>query len=121
MEKPHAFYIIYHLDKDWELVDGRHFDAGYYRYVYDLTGTDLPNCCQYSKDRNDWTDCDRLKSLGEFPECFDNFRPSLMKIEREEYVETIHYRDHSIPIFLDDYGQCFYCIFDNRVMGFGSF
>jgi len=121
MEKPHTFYIIYHLDKDWELVDGRRFEAGYYKFVYDLTGVERDSPCTFSKDRYKWQTFDKFKTLGEFQDCFDNFRPMPMKIEQEEYIETIHYRDRSIPIFLDDYGQCFYCIMDNKVMGFGSF
>ena len=44
-----------------------------------------------------------------------------MKLEREDYMETITYRGMSVPIFCDDYGQCFYCIYDNKVMSFGSF
>ena len=44
-----------------------------------------------------------------------------MKLEHEEYIETIHYKGVSVPIFCDDYGQCFYCIMDNEVVSFGSF
>lgn len=44
-----------------------------------------------------------------------------MKMEREDYVETIYYKGKAIPIFCDDYGQCFYCIMDNEVLSFGSF
>lgn len=42
-------------------------------------------------------------------------------MERMEYVETISYRGVSVPIFLDDAGQCFFCIWKGREESFGTF
>ena len=114
--KPHTFYLIYKIDEDSDQLK-----AGYYKYIYDLTGIDLPNPCQYSKDRYDWSTCDKFKSLGEFREFFDRLNPKPMKIEHEEYIETIHYRGVSVPVFCDDYGQCFYCIFNGEILSFGGY
>lgn len=121
MENQHTFYIIHLVDRDCD-IGGRHLEKGYYRYVYDLTGTtELPNPCTYSKDRREWTACGLFHGLGEFQDFFEKVEPSPMKIEREDYVETITYRGISVPIFCDDYGQCFYCIMDNKAISFGSF
>lgn len=121
MEKPHTFYIIYKIDEDAD-IDGLHLLAGYYRYIYDLTGAERSDpCCHFSADRYNWSECSLFNNLGEFQEFFDKINPKPMKIEHEEYIETIHYKGVSVPIFCDDYGQCFYCIYDNEVLGFGSF
>lgn len=120
MEQPHIFYTIYRIDQDAD-VDGLHLLAGYYKYTYDLTGVELPNPCQFSVDRYNWSECPLFNGLGEFQDFFGKINPKPMKIEHEDYVETVHYRGASVPIFCDDYGQCFYCIYDNRVLGFGSF
>jgi len=121
MEKPHIFYTIYRIENDVD-VDGLHLLAGYYKYSYDLTGIELPTPCQFSPDRCNWSECELFNGLGEFQEFFDDkVEPEPMKIEHEEYIETIHYKGVSVPIFCDDYGQCFYCIYDNKVLGFGSF
>ena len=120
MEKPQEFYIIYFVDKDCD-VNGIHLERGYYRFNYDLTGVEFPDPCKYSKDRYEWSTCDLFKDLGKFQEFFNSFDVKPMKMEREEYIETITYRGVSVPIFCDDYGQCFYCIFDNEVISFGSF
>ena len=120
MEKPHTFYIIYRIDDDAD-IDGLHLLAGYYKYTYDLTGVELPEPCQFSTDRYNWSECALFNGLGEFQEFFDKINPKPMKLEREEYIETIHYKGVSVPIFCDDYGQCFYCIMDNEVVSFGSF
>lgn len=121
MEQPHIFYIIYRIDQDAD-VDGLHLLAGYYRYTYDLTGEEKSDpSCHFSADRYNWSECSLFNNLGEFQEFFDKINPKPMKIEHEEYIETIHYKGISVPIFCDDYGQCFYCIYDNRVLGFGSF
>ena len=83
---------------------------------------DYPHDAQYSKDRNEWTDCEDLyKNHQEFSELFEGIGQSLMKFERLEYVETIVYREQCVPVFVDDYGQCFYCIFNGETMAFGSF
>jgi hypothetical protein len=60
-----------------------------------------------------------FKSFSEFQDFFDGI--DTFKIELEEYVETITYRGVSVPVFLDDCGQCFYCIYNNKVMSFGTF
>lgn len=116
----HIFYTIYQLEKDVD-VDGLHLLAGFYRYTYDLSGVDLPDPCEYSSDRYEWTKCELFAGLGEFQDFFQKLNPEPMKLEREDYIETITYRGVSVPIFCDDYGQCFYCIYDNKVMTFGSF
>ena len=118
MEKPHTFYLIYKIDEDTDQLK-----AGYYRYIYDLTGAERSDpCCHFSTDRYDWTECTQFKSLGDFQDFFDTkIDPKPMKIEHEDYIETIHYRGVDVPIFCDDYGQCFYCIFNGETMAFGSF
>ena len=117
----HTFYICYQLEKDSEL-NGNKIVSGFYRYTYDLSGVDVPNPCQYSKDRYEWTDCTTFKSLAEFQDFFDKkIEPKPIKFEQEDYIETMTYRGKSVPIFNDDYGQCFYCIFNNEVLSFGSF
>ena len=116
----HIFYIIYHIETDVD-VDGLHLLAGFYKYTYDLSGVDIPNPCEYSSDRYEWSKCELFAGLGEFQDFFQKLNPEPMKLEREDYIETIHYKGVSVPIFCDDYGQCFYCIFDNEVISFGSF
>ena len=120
MNNPHTFYLIYRIDMDAD-VDGLHLLSGYYRYAYDLTGVELPSPCQFSTDRCNWSECTMFTGLGEFQDFFERINPPPLKIEREEYVETIHYKGVSVPVFCDDYGQCFYCIYGNRVVGFGGF
>ena len=116
----HIFYIIYHIETDVD-VDGLHLLAGFYKYTYDLSGVDIPNPCEYSSDKYEWSKCELFAGLGEFQDFFQKLNPEPMKLEREDYIETIHYKGVSVPIFCDDYGQCFYCIFDNEVISFGSF
>ena len=116
----HIFYIIYHIETDVD-VDGLHLLAGFYKYTYDLSGVDIPNPCEYSSDRYEWSKCELFAGLGEFQDFFQKMNPVPMKLEREDYIETIHYKGVSVPIFCDDYGQCFYCIFDNEVISFCSF
>ena len=41
--------------------------------------------------------------------------------EKMEYIETIQYRGMSVPVFVDDCSQCFYCIFNNKEIAFGNF
>lgn len=120
MERPQELYIIYFVDKDCD-VNGIHLEMGYYRFNYDLTGVEFPDPCKYSKDRYEWSTCDLFKDLGKFQEFFNSFDVKPMKMEREEYIETITYRGVSVPIFCDDYGQCFYCILGNKVVSFGSY
>ena len=124
MKNTHTFYIIYKLDGDVD-VDGLHLLAGYYRFVYVLAqgqvDDGIPNPCQFSADRCNWTECALFCNLGEFQEFFGKLNPSPMRIEREDYIETIHYRGVSVPIFVDDYGQCFYCILDGTTVAFGGF
>ena len=117
---PHIFYVIYKLDDAIEL-DGRRLEAGFYKYTYDLAGTDIPHCCGQSKDGVKWEDCGLFKDFGDFQGFFEKLDPVPFKMEREEYVETLVYKGFHVPIFCDDYGQCFYCIFDNKVLSFGTF
>ena len=116
----HVFYIVYWIEEDVD-VDGIKLDKGFYRYTYDLSGVEVPHACQFSTDRIEWVDCDLFKGLGEFQEAFSKIQGDPMRFEREDYIETIHYKGMSVPIFNDDYGQCFYCIFDNQVLSFGTF
>lgn len=122
--KKNTFYIIYKLDSDMD-IDGLHLLAGYYRFIYDLSGDELPDPCSFSVDRQEWSKCEMFTTLSEFNEFFMKAsHPSCchpMKIERLDYVETIEYRGQLVPVFVDDYGQCFYCIYDNREFSFGSF
>ena len=117
--KPTTFYVIHRLDDDAALA-GMVVASGFYKYKYALDGgIEIDSPCEFSKDRVRWEKCNLFGSLGEFQEFFGKF--DTMKIEREEYVETITWRDVSVPVFLDDYGQCFYCIYNGRVLSFGSF
>ena len=113
-----TFYIIHKLDSEIDK-DGRHLQPGYYRYTYDLRGIDIDRPCEYSVDRDNWECCGLFKSFSEFQDFFDGI--DTFKIELEEYVETITYKGVSVPVFLDDCGQCFYCIYNNKVMSFGTF
>ena len=119
-DNSHVFYIVYRIEEDVALDDIK-LDRGFYRYTYDLSGGEVPHACQFSEDRCKWVDCDLFKGLGEFQEVFLKLKGDIMRFEREEYIETVHYKGMSIPIFNDDYGQCFYCIFANKVLAFGSF
>ena len=120
-DKGQQFYVIYWVEQP-TTVNGKKLKRGYYRILYDLSGMDYPHDAQYSKDRYKWEDCEGLyKNLQEFNEVFGEIGEKLMKFERLEYVETIVYRGQYVPVFLDDYGQCFYCIFNNEEISFGSF
>lgn len=114
------FYIINKIEQDVE-VDGIHLLAGYYRMRYNLSGIDVPHCSQFSTDRCEWRDCELFTTFSEYKEFFDKIEPKPLVMERLEYIETIEYRGMCVPIFCDDYGQCFYCIFNNKEMSFGSF
>ena len=120
MEELPTFYVMYRLEQDTNVGDTK-LEKGYYKYTYNLSGVDIPNCCQYSKDRYEWSDCDAFNDLGQFQGFFENAESAPMKMEHEDYIETIRYRGYSVPVFCDDYGQCFYCIFNNEVLSFGSF
>lgn len=61
-----------------------------------------------------------FKRLSDFQEFFEKIDDK-MTIERWEYIETVIWRGKYVPVFLDDYGQCFYCIFDNDVLSFGTY
>lgn len=117
----HQFYIMYLLDKATK-VNGKELKAGYYRIRYDLSGMDYPHNAQYSEDRVNWEDCEGLfKNFQEFNDLFSEIGEKLMRFERCEYVETVMYRGQCVPVFVDDYGQCFFCIFNNEEVSFGSF
>ena len=120
-EKPQTFFLAFRLDTE-AVFSGKTLSRGYYRYTYDLGGTaGIPNPCEFSPDRWKWERCDSFKSFGEFREFFESLVPAPVRIESEDYVETITYRGVSVPIFCDDYGQCFYCIVNGKVESFGSF
>ena len=114
------FYIINKIDKDVE-IDGIHLIPGYYKMRYTLSGEELPHCSQFSSDRCEWQDCELFSTFSEYKEFFLKLNPAPMRMEREDYVETIYHKGKAVPVFLDDYGQCFYCIFNNKEMAFGSF
>ena len=113
-----TFYIIHKLDSEIDK-NGTKLTPGYYRYTYDLSGVDVDRPCEYSVNRDNWECCGLFKSFSEFQDFFDGI--DTFKIELEEYVETITYKGVSVPVFLDDCGQCFYCIYNNKVMSFGTF
>lgn len=116
-----TFYVTYLVEKP-TTVKGRELKPGYYRIRYDLSGMDYPHDAQYSETRDKWVDCEDLyKNFQEFTELFEGVGRKLMKFEKLDYVETIVYRGQSVPVFIDDYGQCFYCIFNNEEIAFGSF
>lgn len=116
-----TYYIIYWVEKSMT-INGKELKPGYYRIRYDLSGMDYPHDAQYSKDRYEWEDCEDLyKNFQEFIALFEEVGNKLMKFERMEYVETIVYRGQCVPVFVDDYGQCFFCIFNNEEIAFGSF
>ncbi len=112
------FYVIYFAENGFDR-DGRHFEKGYYRFTYSLSGSD--GACQRSDDKYRWVDCPVFGDFGSFQDFFEKLDPKPMKLEHEDYIETITYKGISVPVFCDDYGQCFYCIFDNKVMSFGTF
>lgn len=116
-----TYYVAYWIEKP-TTINGKELKPGYYRITYDLSGMDYPHDAQYSKDRCEWVDCgDLYKNYQEFMELFDGIGQKTMKLERTEYCETIVYRGQYVPVFFDDYGQCFYCIFNNKEITFGSF
>ena len=116
-----TYYIAYWIEKPM-IVKGRELKPGYYRITYDLSGIDCQHAAQYSPDRCKWEDCDDLfKNYQEFMSLFEEIDDGVMRFDRLEYVETIVYRGQCVPVFLDDYGQCFYCIFNNKEISFGSF
>lgn len=39
----------------------------------------------------------------------------------DELIKNFTYRGFTYPIYLDDYGQCFYTIMDGETISFGSF
>lgn len=120
LEQP-SFYVIYWVDKQTKVQD-KELKPGYYRIKYDLSGMDYPHDAQYSEDRVEWTDCEELyKNYQEFADLFRGVGDKLMKFEKMEYVETVVYRGQHVPVFIDDYGQCFYCIYCNEEVAFGSF
>lgn len=112
-------YIIYRLDEKTD-VDGQQLLPGYYRFTYNLSEPALEHQCQYSTDRDKWTDCELFKRLSDFQEFFEKIDDKLT-MERWEYIETVIWRGKYVPVFLDDYGQCLYCIFDNDVLSFGTY
>ena len=44
-----------------------------------------------------------------------------MVFEKMEYIETVKYKNQLVPVFIDDYGQCFYAIYKNREIVFGAY
>lgn len=116
------YYITYRLEDDSTSFHDTKLERGYYKYAYDLSGSaDIEKPCEFSSDRAEWTKCGLFKNYSEFIEFFEGLPGNLMKFEREDYAETLVYRGFSIPLFCDDYGQCFYCIFDNKCISFGTY
>jgi hypothetical protein len=116
-----TFYLVYWVEKQ-TTIKGKELKPGYYRITYDLSGMDYPHDAQYSEDRYKWEDCEDLfKNFQEFSELFAGVGDKMMKFEKLDYVETVVYRGQHVPVFIDDYGQCFYCIYNNEEIAFGSF
>lgn len=111
-----TFYMTYKLEKT-----ENGLNPGYYRYAYKLSGNPVERPCTFSTDNFTWEDCGKFSSYSDFREFFERIKPSPMAFDTMDYVETITYMGLSVPIFCDDYGQCFYCIFNNEVVSFGGF
>ena len=127
-ENEMTFYMMFKLDKeiDVELSNGNsvHLNPGFYKFNYCLSGKELEHKFQYSTNRMKWKDCDFCASLYDFDTLNEKVNEKIenvMSFAKLEYVETIYYREKAIPIFYDDYGQCFFGIFEGKEIGFGSF
>ena len=117
--KKQFFYEMYKIGEGVVIErDGKPLSPGYYKATYGLDGSD-PVAFEYSKDRYVWETVTAFKDLAEFRDFFNDF--GLLKFEREEYVETVVWKDTHVPVFYDDYGQCFYCICNGLTISFGSF
>ena len=130
-ENEMTYYKMFKLDKeiDVELSNGNsvHLNPGFYKFNYCLSGEEPEHKFQYSSDRMKWKDCDDFcTSLYEFDMLNEKVNElmigkNVMTFARLEYVETIYYREKAVPVFLDDYGQCFFAVFEGKEIGLGSF
>ena len=113
------YYLIKKIDKDI-INNGISIHGGYYRVNYNLSGTKVEHACQYSKDRIHWEDTTLYKNISEFRDIFDSVEDGMV-FEKMEYIETIKYKNQLVPVFIDDYGQCFYAIYKNMEIVFGAY
>lgn len=114
-----SYYLVKKIDNDITH-NGVSIPAGYYRVNYKISGRPVEHACQYSKDRAHWEDTILYKSFSEFRDLFDDIEDGML-FEKMEYIETIKYKNHLVPVFIDDYGQCFYAIYKNQEIVFGSY
>ena len=114
-----SFYLIKKIDK-YIINNGISIPSGYYRVNYNLSGTQVEHACQYSKDRVHWEDTTLYKNISEFRDIFDSVEDGMV-FEKMEYIETVNYKNQLVPVFIDDYGQCFYAIYKNREIVFGAY
>ena len=114
-----SFYLIKKIDKDMTY-NGISIPSGYYRVNYNLSGKPIEHVCQYSKDRIHWEDTTLYKNIAEFRDIFDDVEDGMV-FEKMEYIETVKYKNQLVPVFIDDYGQCFYAIYKNREIVFGAY
>jgi len=42
-------------------------------------------------------------------------------MEEERPIETIEYRGYSVPVYIDDYSQSYWCVIDNEEIGLGTY
>ena len=119
MENINTFYQIKKIDNDCTSKSGTPIKAGYYSITYSLDGKS-PFVCRYSKNRCEWEECGLFTNLAEFLELFNEINDGITHFERMEYLETITYRGMSVPVFIDDYGQCFFYIIDNEIICCGG-
>ena len=145
-----SYYLIKKIDKDMSY-NGISIPSGFYRVDYNLSGTQVEHACQYSKDRIHWEDTTLYKNISEFRDIFDSVKDGMvfymevemrkfekisleqfkedifddvedgMVFEKMEYLETVKYKNQLVPVFIDDYGQCFYAIYKNREIVFGAY
>ena len=77
---------------------------------------------EYAKDRDgDWEPCGYFATPEEFTSMFDLVSEPVATMENMDYVETMTYKGVLVPVFYDDYGQCFYCIYKGNELSFGTF
>ncbi len=55
-------------------------------------------------------------SSKNYPYKYDCFKDS-----KDDLVGEVEYRDYKVLIYMDDYGQQYYCKIDNEEIGFGAY
>lgn len=124
-------YVIKRTTQDVRLPDGNILHAGWHRMNLARSGLPVEHPVQFSVDGQDWTDHPFLTDSCQFSDLFSKTLPLAMAeqgvqmevstIERMEYFETIEYRGRFVPLFIDWNGQEVFAIYDNRLVGLGSY